>query len=49
VAGGANVIVRVVDGNDRQIDNSEQGRTDRLQIIRASPTSPWTDRCCGST
>ena len=33
VAAGANVVVRVVDGNDRQIDNSEPGRADRQQII----------------
>jgi hypothetical protein len=40
VAGGANVVVRVVDGNDRQIDNSEQGRTDRLQIIKGVADKP---------
>jgi hypothetical protein len=34
VAGGATVVVRVVDGNDRQIDNSEPGRPDRQQIIK---------------
>ena len=34
VAGGAAVVVRVIDGNDRQIDNSEPGRPDRLQIIK---------------
>jgi hypothetical protein len=33
VAGGSAVVVRVVDGNDRQIDNAEPGRPDRLQII----------------
>ncbi len=33
VEGGAAVVVRVVDGNDRQIDNSEPGRPDRLQIL----------------
>jgi hypothetical protein len=33
VAGGADVVVRVVDGNDRQIDNSEAGPPDRMQII----------------
>jgi len=33
VAGGANVVVRVVDGNDRQIDNSEPGKPDRQQVI----------------
>jgi hypothetical protein len=34
VAGGAGVVVRVVDGNDRQMDNSEEGRPDRMQIIK---------------
>lgn len=34
IAGGATVVVRVVDGNDRQIDNSEPGRPDRQQIIK---------------
>lgn len=33
VAGGASVVVRVIDGNDRQIDNAEPGRPDREQII----------------
>jgi hypothetical protein len=33
VAGGSAVVVRVVDGNDRQIDNSEPGRPDRQQVI----------------
>ena len=33
VAGGSAVVVRVVDGNDRQIDNGKPGRPDRLQII----------------
>jgi hypothetical protein len=31
---GASVTVRVVDGNDRQIDNAEPDRADRLQIIK---------------
>ncbi len=33
VAGGADVVVRVVDGNDRQIDNAEEGLADRRQQI----------------
>ena len=40
VAGGASVVVRVVDGNDRQIDNSEAGRPDRLQIIKGVVDAP---------
>ena len=40
VAGGAAVVVRVVDGNDRQIDNSEPGRPDRLQIIKGVVDTP---------
>jgi hypothetical protein len=40
IAGGANVIVRVVDGNDRQMDNSEQGRPDRRQIIKGVVDKP---------
>jgi hypothetical protein len=40
VAGGAAVAVRVVDGNDRQIDNSEPGRADRLQIIKGVVDKP---------
>ena len=40
VAGGAAVVVRVVDGNDRQIDNSEPGRPDRLQIIKGVLAKP---------
>lgn len=34
VAGGASVVVRVVDGNDRQMDNNEPGRPDRMQLIK---------------
>jgi len=34
VSGGANVVVRVVDGNDRQMDNNEPGRPDRMQLIK---------------
>ena len=40
VAGGANVVVRVVDGNDRQIDNAEAGRPDRQQIIQGVVDKP---------
>jgi hypothetical protein len=40
VAGGAAAVVRVVDGNDRQIDNSEPGRPDRQQIIKGVVDKP---------
>ncbi|HEY7474237.1 MAG TPA: hypothetical protein VH679_04450 [Vicinamibacterales bacterium] len=40
VAGGASVVVRVIDGNDRQIDNSEPGRPDRQQIIKGVVDTP---------
>jgi hypothetical protein len=40
VAGGAGVVVRVVDGNDRQMDNSEEGRPDRMQIIKGVVDKP---------
>jgi hypothetical protein len=40
VAAGAAVVVRVVDGNDRQIDNSEPGRPDRQQIIKGVVDTP---------
>jgi hypothetical protein len=40
VAGGAAVVVRVVDGNDRQIDNNEPGRPDRMQIIKGVIDTP---------
>ena len=40
IAGGAAVAVRVVDGNDRQIDNSEPGRPDRQQIIKGVVDKP---------
>jgi hypothetical protein len=40
IAAGASVVVRVVDGNDRQMDNSEQGRPDRLQIIKGVVDKP---------
>jgi hypothetical protein len=40
VAGGADVTVRVIDGNDRQIDNNKPGRPDRLRIIEDISTTP---------
>ena len=40
IAGGASVVVRVVDGNDRQIDNAEEGRPDRLRIIKGVVDKP---------
>jgi len=40
VAGGARVVVRVVDGNDRQIDNAEQGPADRQRIIKGVVNKP---------
>jgi hypothetical protein len=40
VAGGAAVVVRVVDGNDRQIDNNEPGPADRMRIIKGVTDKP---------
>lgn len=40
MAAGASVVVRVIDGNDRQIDNAEAGRPDRLQIIKGLSETP---------
>jgi hypothetical protein len=40
MAAGASVTVRVIDGNNRQMDNSEQGRPDRLQIIKGLSETP---------
>jgi hypothetical protein len=40
VAGGSAVVVRVVDGNDRQIDNGHTGRPDRRQIIKGVLDQP---------
>jgi hypothetical protein len=34
------VVVRVIDGNDRQIDNAEAGRPDRRQIIKGLSETP---------
>ena len=36
----AAVVVRVIDGNDRQIDNGKPGRPDRLQIIKGVVDTP---------
>lgn len=40
VAAGATVVVRVIDGNDRQIDNGEVGPPDRQQIIAGVVDTP---------
>ena len=40
MAAGASATVRVIDGNDRQIDNAEPGRPDRLQIIKGLSDTP---------
>jgi hypothetical protein len=40
MAAGASVTIRVIDGNDRQMDNAEQGRPDRLQVIKALSETP---------
>jgi hypothetical protein len=40
MAGGATVTVRVIDGNDRQMDNLEEGRADRRQIIEGVTDKP---------
>jgi hypothetical protein len=40
MAAGATVVVRVVDGNDRQIDNAEPGRADRQQRIAGVSATP---------
>jgi hypothetical protein len=40
VAGGARVVVRVIDGNDRQIDNGKPGLPDRQQIIKGVVDTP---------
>ena len=40
VNGGAAVVIRVIDGNDRQIDNNEPGRSDRMQIIKGIHDKP---------
>jgi len=40
VAGGASVLVQVIDGNDRQIDNGAKGRPDRQQILEGVVDTP---------
>jgi hypothetical protein len=40
MAAGATVTVRVIDGNNRQIDNAEPGRPDRQQIIKGLSDTP---------
>jgi hypothetical protein len=48
VAPGATVVVRVTDGNDREIDNGKTG-PDRQQTIPGVVDSRNRDRCCVST
>jgi len=40
VAAGATIAVRVIDGNDRQMDNAEEGLADRRQIIEGVTDAP---------
>jgi len=40
MAAGATVTVRVVDGNDRQMDNAEPNRADRMQTIEGVTEKP---------
>ncbi len=40
VAAGANVVVRVIDGNDRQIDNGKTTGPDRQQVIAGAVDKP---------
>lgn len=40
MAAGATVTVRVVDGNDRQMDNAEPDRADRMQVIAGVTDKP---------
>ncbi|MEO6081140.1 MAG: hypothetical protein ABIQ86_15410 [Steroidobacteraceae bacterium] len=40
VAAGASVVIRVVDSNDRQIDNGDKLRSDRQQIISGVVDTP---------
>lgn len=40
VAAGANVVVQVIDGNDRQIDNGTSGKPDRRQILEGVTGAP---------
>ena len=47
-AAGATVVVRVADGNDRQIDNGKIA-PDRQQIIAGSSINHPQAKCCVST
>jgi hypothetical protein len=40
VAGGASVLVQVIDSNDREIDNGAKGRPDRQQILEGVVETP---------
>lgn len=40
VAGGASVVVQVLDSNDRQIDNGAKGRPDRQQVLEGVFDTP---------
>jgi hypothetical protein len=40
IAGGASVLVQVIDSNDRQIDNGAKGRPDRQQILEGIVDTP---------
>jgi hypothetical protein len=40
MAAGATVTVRVVDGNNRQIDNAKPGPSDRMQVIEGVTQKP---------
>lgn len=40
VAAGATVTIRVIDGNDRQIDNGAKGHPDRQQVIDGVTATP---------
>ena len=40
VAGGASVLVQVIDSNDREIDNGAKGRPDRQQILEGVVDTP---------
>ena len=40
VAAGASVVVRVIDGNDRQIDNGKTTGPDRQQTIAGAADKP---------
>jgi hypothetical protein len=40
VAAGAKVVVQVIDGNDRQIDNGTPGKPDRQQVLEGVTGTP---------